>query len=294
MRILLCLLAGLFLLVAACDGSPAPLAEPADSAPSTSSPPEVTATASGPRRPVVVLDPGHGGPEIGAANHGVVEKESNLDMALRVEQHLRDAGVDVVLTRREDARVAELPASDGGVTFGETRVDLQARVDMANDVDADLFVSIHSNGSTDQSLRGIEVYYDPNREFSAENQRLAEDALAGVVGSLATAGYQVLDRGTVESSCIRFRNGRCFPLFVLGPPREYTREQLVARGVDPSILIPDGRDSVATRSTEMPGILVELLFISNAADAAILNDPVARDAMARGLSDAIVATLAER
>ena len=267
-------------------------------------PPGATATPVGPRTPVVVLDPGHGGPEIGAANHGVVEKESNLDMALRVERLLRDAGIDVVLTRRADARANADPADDRdegadgaagtAVTFGATRADLQRRVDIANDAAADLFVSIHSNGSTDPSLRGVEVYYDPDREFADKNERFAGRALDGIVAALGEAGYAVNSRGVLAADCIRVFNGRCFPLFVLGPPRTYTREQLVARGVDPAMLgMADGVNVATTRATAMPGILVELLAISNAQDAAILADPNARDAMARGLADAVLAELAD-
>ena len=202
--------------------------------------PVVTATAAAnptptPDVPVVVIDPGHGGEEVGAANHGVVEKESNLDMALRVERLLSTRGVRTVLTRSGDAR-ASGGAPDGGVTFGETRMDLQTRVDIANESRADVFVSLHSNGSSDQSLRGLEVYFDPDRSFASDNGAFAELMLASVIAELDAAGHAVIDRGTIESDCIRVRDGRCFPLFVLGPPRTITREQLLWRGVDPAFL----------------------------------------------------------
>jgi N-acetylmuramoyl-L-alanine amidase len=213
-------------------------------------------------------------------------------MALRVERLLTAAGVRVILTRRDDVRASEGAAPDGGVTFGETRQDLQARIDLANTEQADLFLSIHSNGSTDGSQRGIEVYYDPNRPFSPASAQFAEDALGALLGRLESAGFPVLDRGVKTSDCIRVRDGRCFPLFVLGPPRTITRQQLLSRGLDPAVLgFPAGRESMTSRATEMPGILVELLFISNPSDAAILRDDAARDAMAQGIADAALATL---
>jgi N-acetylmuramoyl-L-alanine amidase len=55
--------------------------------------------------------------------------------------------------------------------------------------------------------------------------------------------------------------------------------------------MPVGRESVTSRASEMPGILVELLFISNGADAAILRDDAFRDAMARGIAQSVLLTL---
>jgi N-acetylmuramoyl-L-alanine amidase len=256
----------------------------------------------------VVLDPGHGGAEVGAANHGVVEKASNLDMAFRVERLLQAAGVRVVLTRREDRRVGQQPAAagpspspgelatpapEGG--FSSTRFDLQARVDMANAEQADLFVSIHSNGSPSPAESGMEVWYDPNREFGDQNRQLATDIQNSVLGELSAFGYAAVDRGIKDDTCFRNRNGRCFTLFLLGPARIVRRQELVARGLDPAAFgFREGQETASTRATNMPGVLVELLFISNAADAAVLRDEAGREAMARGIASALLATLDAR
>ena len=206
-----------------------------------------------PDLPVVVIDAGHGGEEVGAANYGVVEKDSNLEMALRVESLLMDAGVSVVLTRREDARVASLPSPQPGA-FGSTRFDLQRRIDIANEADADVFVSIHSNGSTDPGQNGVEVWYDPNRPFGAENLALAQSVLSNVL---------------VRTPCLRLRRAttaacRTTPasvsataaastLFLLGPPRTTTRQQIIDRGLDPDALgFPAGQDAITSRATDMP------------------------------------------
>lgn len=249
--------------------------------------------SSTPDLPVVVIDAGHGGDEVGAANHGVVEKNSNLDMAMRVERLLSETGVRAILTRREDARVASLPSPPPGA-FGSTRFDLQRRIDIANDADADIFVSIHSNGSTDPRQNGVEVWYDPNRPFGEENLALAESVLSNVLFELRAFGYDAHDRGVQDDTCFRFRNGRCFALFLLGPPRTTTRQQIIDRGLDPAALgFPAGMDAITTRASEMPGVLVELLFISNATDAAVLNDDAAREAMARGIVRAVQGMLEE-
>jgi N-acetylmuramoyl-L-alanine amidase len=90
------------------------------------------------------------------AAHGfqVLEKDVNLDQALRLTAWLRDRGVPVVTTRDRDVFVP-----------------LAARAALANSVNADLFVSIHNNGWTDPRRRGIEVYHqlgnEPGRQLSA-------------------------------------------------------------------------------------------------------------------------------
>ena len=98
-------------------------------------------------------------------------RHSNLDMALRVEKLLLAAGYDVVLTRRDDTRVAFAPKG-----FTPTYWDLQARTDIANAAHGDVFVSIHSNGSDDTCQRGVEAWYDSKRADGPQNLQLAGHA----------------------------------------------------------------------------------------------------------------------
>jgi N-acetylmuramoyl-L-alanine amidase len=233
-------------------------------------------------RPLVVLDPGHGGDEVGSASNGVVEKHPNLDMAFRVEQVLIAQGFDVVLTRREDVRAAEQVAG-----YTATRSDLQARLDLANAADADVFVSIHSNGSSDPGQRGLEVWYDGSRSFAEANLRLAFLLKQHVLAELYNYGYAAIDRGLFDGQCFRFRNERCISLFVLGGARETSRSEVERRGGDPAALGFDGDAPVYSRPGEMPGALIELLIITNASDNAVLRDEAGRQAMARGIATAI-------
>jgi N-acetylmuramoyl-L-alanine amidase len=241
-----------------------------------------------PARKVVVLDPGHGGEEIGASANGVVEKMSNLDMALRVERLLLAQGFDVVLTRRSDARAT---ASIPGYTA--TRVDLQARLDAANAAGGDVFVSLHSNGSPDPSQRGVEAWYDSSRgAFAQESYVLAGMLVENVLSELRIAGYTAQDRGLFDGKCFRMREGRCFTLFVVAGPRETTREDVIRRGGDPAALGFGDREAIFSRPANMPAALLELLLITNPQDAAILLSEAARDAMARGVANAIAEFLA--
>ena len=91
----------------------------------------------------VVLDPGHGGRDPGARAAGLQEAALVLDVATRLETRLtRETRIEVVLTRRDDVYVS-----------------LRARTELANRVDADLFLSIHANASRDRLVGGIATYH---------------------------------------------------------------------------------------------------------------------------------------
>jgi N-acetylmuramoyl-L-alanine amidase len=247
------------------------------------------APAATKERKVVVLDPGHGGDEVGSATNGVVEKASNLDMALRVERLLLEQGVDVVLTRRADVRAAEQIAG-----YTATRSDLQARLDLANAAQGDVFVSLHSNGSSDSSLRGVEAWYDSSRDYVGEGQLLARMLKDSVLQELRTWGYSTADRGLYDGKCFRNRDGRCFTLFVIAGPRRTTREEVMRRGGDPEALGFNGADVIYSRPAQMPAALLESLFVTNSADAAVLRDEAGRDAIARGIGNAILEFLKQQ
>jgi len=246
---------------------------------------------------LVVVDPGHGGDEVGAAAaSGVVERDSNLEMAQRVERLLTQAGYRVLLTRRDGGRAVEgLDGSDQPRGFSAQRRDLQARIDIANAANAAVFVSLHSNGLNDPSANGVETYYNSARPFSAQSRLLAQSIQGNVVAEMARSGYRVRDRGALDDACLRAFQGVCFPLFVLGPPRVTTRDEVTRRGGDPATLgfLP-GQDAIASRGTQMPGALTELLFVSNPDDARLLSDGAAREALARGVVLGISRFLSEQ
>ncbi len=91
---------------------------------------------------LIVLDPGHGGFDMGASSHQVEEKTLALRMAKIVKQHLSRMGYRVILTRSRDVF---LP--------------LDQRTSIANRTKSHLLVSLHFNAFKDPSARGIEVYY---------------------------------------------------------------------------------------------------------------------------------------
>lgn len=245
---------------------------------------------------LVVIDPGHGGDEIGAAAYGIVEKDSNLEMGRRVERLLTQAGYRVLLTRHDAGRaVGGVDGAGQPQGFSAQRRDLQARIDLANAAGASVFVSLHSNGLNDPSATGIETYYNAARPFSAYNRLLAQSIQSNVIAEMTRTGYRVRDRGTLDDACLRAFQGVCFPLFILGPPRVTTRDEVLRRGGDPATLgFAAGQDAIASRATQMPGALAELLFVSSPDDARLLADDGAREALARGVVLGISRFLAEQ
>jgi N-acetylmuramoyl-L-alanine amidase len=103
-------------------------------------------------RILVVIDPGHGGKDPGAIGiGGLQEKDVILPVSLEVARLLQQQGIDVRLTRDSDFFVT-----------------LQGRTDMANQIDADLFVSIHANsmGKGRPDVNGMETYFFGDRRLS--------------------------------------------------------------------------------------------------------------------------------
>jgi len=244
-----------------------------------------TATGSSSGRRVVVLDPGHGGEEVGAAMNGVVEKNSNLDMAARVQTLLQTSGVSVVLTRYQDSRAA----GPGGVGWTAEYLDRQGRIDIANAARGDLLVSIHSNGSTSSAQNGVEAWYDPTRFYGGSSQRLAVALKDNVVSELGRIGYGARDRGLMDSSCHDVIDGSCTTIMVISERTYMTREDVERQGGDPAAAgFTPGSDIAYTRALAMPAALIELLFVTNPSDNAMLGSEIGRDAIARGVANGIL------
>jgi hypothetical protein len=144
-------------------------------------------------------------------------------------------------------------------------------------------------------MRGLQVWYDALRPFAEDNRALADLLRAAVWEELAAAGYLVPDRGIAADTDLSDAAGHQTPLFVLGPEREVSRAEILEDGGDPDALgLAPGQESIRTIATQMPGALIELLFASNEEDAALLRDDAAREAMARGIADALAAFLGTR
>ncbi len=118
-------------------------------------------------RPVIVLDPGHGGEDGGASGaDGTTEKELNLTVAKAVAELLRAAGYDVRLTRTEDRLLYDLYGDLADYTGKKKVYDLKNRLRFTKEAGAALLVSIHMNTFPDGRYSGLQVYYSQNGEES--------------------------------------------------------------------------------------------------------------------------------
>lgn len=113
---------------------------------------------------VIVIDPGHGGIDPGKVSaNGVQEKDINLQLSQRLATILSQAGSAVILTRETDT---ELSSSSTKGLAAKHREDLSKRVKLANDRQADLYISIHCNSFPSDRERGAQVFYGPGQQQS--------------------------------------------------------------------------------------------------------------------------------
>lgn len=131
-------------------------------------------------RYVVMLDPGHGGYDPGSINpQGVYEKAINLQIAQYVKEMLRPSGIEVFLTRKED--IDYVPNGVKGKTT-KKQLDLNYRIDMANEAKADIFVSLHVNATATGQNSGAETFYHYKSESGKGLAELIQQELIKISG----------------------------------------------------------------------------------------------------------------
>ena len=139
---------------------------------------------SGLKGKLIALDAGHGGSDVGAIGPtGVTEKGVTLRVALELQKRLVKEGATVLMTRSTDTEVSPKKAKASDIE------ELQARCDVGNDKNADIFISLHMDSFTNSSPSGTTGYYYVNG--SKAGQRLARTLSEWLVGSLGTG-----NRGT--------------------------------------------------------------------------------------------------
>src|SRR5271155_3583771 len=208
----------------------------------------------------VVIDAGHGGHDTGTIGpHGLMEKDLCLDVALRLGKLIQERlpGAEVIYTRRDD-----------------TFIPLEERTAIANQVKADLFISIHANSSHDSEARGVETYY--------LNFASSQDALevASRENALSQSGLHDLQDMIKKIA----RNEKVEESKELADDIQGSltkRLQQVSR---------NERDRGVKRApfvvligANMPSILSEIPFPSNPADEKMLKKPEQRQRIAEGL-----------
>ncbi|MBB2483220.1 N-acetylmuramoyl-L-alanine amidase CwlD [Bacillus sp. APMAM] len=117
---------------------------------------------------IIYLDPGHGGPDGGAGDNDALEKEIALKISLKLRDFLQEQGALVLMTRETDK---DLAGSDVRGYSRRKVVDLKKRLELINDSDADLYISIHLNSIPSPRWSGAQTFYSPHL---IENKRVAK------------------------------------------------------------------------------------------------------------------------
>ncbi|AET67175.1 N-acetylmuramoyl-L-alanine amidase [Desulfosporosinus orientis DSM 765] len=112
--------------------------------------------SSGLKDKVIVIDPGHGGADPGAQSSGLKEKDINLDISLRLSKVLAVKGCRVILTRETDKDFFQPGFVKGRMA---KRAELNNRIRIAAENNADIFISIHANSFPKRNSYGMETYY---------------------------------------------------------------------------------------------------------------------------------------
>ncbi|MED4129348.1 N-acetylmuramoyl-L-alanine amidase [Shouchella miscanthi] len=131
----------------------------------------------------IMLDPGHGGHDSGAAANGLMEKDIVLAIAHKTKQRLEELGYVVNMTRETDVFLS-----------------LEERVSSTSSWGADQFVSIHANGHTNTEARGIETFYHPSSSSSQVLAQSTQQALLQTTGEI--------DRGVKPETFHVLRNSK--------------------------------------------------------------------------------------
>lgn len=216
----------------------------------------------------IVIDAGHGGHDTGTIGPtGLMEKDLCLDVALRlgkiIEQRL--PGADVVYTRSDDSFIP-----------------LEERTRIANEAKADLFISIHANSSRDRAARGIETYY-LNLKGSADAMEVAARENASSQGGVHDLQDLVMKIARTE----KIDESRELAEDVqdsLSRRIQKTSRPVKNRGVRKAPF-------VVLIGADMPSILTEISFLSNAADEQLLKKPEQRQKVAEGLYQGVASYL---
>jgi N-acetylmuramoyl-L-alanine amidase len=220
-----------------------------------------------PRPIIVAIDAGHGGEDPGAIGHGgLMEKDVALSLSRKLAALInREPGFKAVLTRD-----------------GDYFIPLRDRVKRARKAEADLFVSIHANALKNRSMRGSAVYVVSPRGVTSEHARwLAQKEnaadLVGGVGlhdkddELAAVLIDLSQSSTMEAS---FDVGTRM-LKQLGSVNVLQRPQVQQAAF------------MVLKAPDIPSVLVETAFITNAEEERLLRDPAGQEKLVRSLLEGI-------
>lgn len=181
---------------------------------------------------IIYIDPGHGGLDPGTTYKDIYEKDINLDISLKLEKKLKKMGATVYLTRYDDYDLSKPGASQ------RKKSDLNNRVRVINDSQADMYISIHLNATNSKSWHGAQVFYD---DVNPENKKIA-----------------------------------------LVMQKEFQKNLNTQREIS------EIKNMLLNRKVTVPGILIELGFLSNDNERYLLRQEKYQDKLVDTITDGII------
>lgn len=196
----------------------------------------------------VIIDPGHGGSDLGANRDSFIESKIVLSIADKLKADLEKESVQVSLTRDTDSHLS-----------------LQQRVQMANELKADLFLSLHANWSSSKQVSGFEFYFATQPQFQQKNATTHLTKPLEVVEKIK-ADLTLLGRQKLSLE------------FSQQAQQQIADQKSVIRRA-PFYVI---------ENTTMPAVLIEVGFISNRREAKKLSSPEYQSEIAELLTKSIL------
>lgn len=232
---------------------------------------------SGDRHLTVFLDAGHGGIDpggVGTAQDGQQVEEAHLTLPVELDAmaDLRRDGFTVVVSRTADTTVTRLGSGDisGGVlSIQGAHDDVAARAICANDAGASLLVGIYFDAGASPTNAGAVTGYDAVRPFASSNLRFAQLLQTDVLGAMNARGWDIPDEGVLLDDYLGSAQSNAAVsyghLMLLGPAE------------------PGYFDT----PSQMPGALIEPLFVTDPFEATIASGASGQQVIAGGIADAV-------
>ncbi len=232
----------------------------------------------------VFLDAGHGGVDPGGvgttqAGQTIYEADETLPVELDAMALLRAKGYRVVVSRTGSSTVVRLgPTEDAGglLTLQGSHDDVVARDECANDAGARVLLGIYFDaGSSPQNAGGLTAY-DAARPFSPENLAYATLVQRDVLADMNAQGWGIPDDGVVPDTALGSYVGDPSSGGIAGAASAY----------DHLLLIGPAQAGYFSTPSQMPGAVIEPLYITDPFEGSIADTPRGQMVMARGMATA--------
>jgi N-acetylmuramoyl-L-alanine amidase len=248
------------------------------------------APTSGNRGLTVFLDGGHGGIDpggVGTTEDGgsIDEADATLPIELDAMALLRAQGFRVVVSRTTSSTVVRLgdgDTADGALTLQGSHDDVAARDVCANLAKADVLVGIYLDAGASQDNAGSVTAYDADRPFSTENLRFATLLQSDVLSAMNAQGWGIPDDGTLPDTG--------FGSSVGDPSAGGLAAD--ADAYDHLLLIGPAMSGYFTTPSDMPGAVVEPLYITDPFEGSIADSAQGQSVIAQGIATAVEQYLA--